>query len=49
MVNKGSSFADFERFCPDAYAHTQQSLAPLWAAEEEQKQLFADVLQNRCS
>ena len=32
MVNKGSCFADFVRFCPYTYAHTQQPLPPLWAA-----------------
>ena len=32
MVNKGSSFADFVRFCPYTYARTQQSLLSLWAA-----------------
>ena len=32
MVNKGSSFADFMRFRPHTYSHTQQYLPPLWAA-----------------
>ena len=32
MVNKGSSFADFVRFCPHTYARTEQFLPPLWAA-----------------
>ena len=32
MVNKGSSFADFVRFRPNAYARIQQSLSPLLAA-----------------
>ena len=25
LVNKGSNFADFVRFCPHTYEHTQQS------------------------
>ena len=29
MVNKGSHFADFVRFCPHIYMSTQQSLPPL--------------------
>ena len=35
MVNKGSSFADFERFRPYTYASNQQSLPPSWVAINE--------------
>ena len=28
MVNKGSSFANFVRFCPHTYPRTQQSVLP---------------------
>ena len=32
LVNQGSNFAEFVRFRPHSYAHTQQSLSPLWVA-----------------
>ena len=32
MINKGSLFADFVRFCLHTYTRTQQYLPPLWAA-----------------
>ena len=32
MVNKGSHFTDFVRFCPHTYTRTQQFLPPLWLA-----------------
>ena len=34
LVNKGSNFADFMRFCPHTYTHTQQFLPPLMGDNE---------------
>ena len=34
LVNKGSNFADFIRFCPHTYTHTQQFLPPLMGDNE---------------
>ena len=44
LVNKGTNFADFVRFCPyTSYTRTHQSLPRLWAAIK-QKYLFGDLI-----